>query len=345
MGNSLKDNEFDSLSFFVVIKIIQKERGIIMSMSMNFDLFKESLIQILQEDFGKDYRVFADSVTKNNGVELTGIIIKEEGKNASPTIYIDELYEEYQRGVSVKRIAQTIKEIYSENCYSETVDLQRFHNYETAKAQIAFKLINKEKNEKLLSKVPHKEFYNLAIVFYYAVTEPPFFGKASILITNAHLTYWKVEEETLFQNAIRHTPILFPAQIQNIEDVMRGFLQKELSQRETIDRLMIRIKKELLDIDKVPMYVLTNKQKVQGAACMLYPEVVRNFAKSINKNLYILPSSIHEVILLPEDAGNNKEELLSMVTEINATQVDECETLADSVYFYHLEKDSLERLC
>lgn len=323
----------------------QKERGIFMSMSMNFELFKESMIQILQEDFGKEYTVFADSVMKNNGVELTGIIIKENGKNASPTIYIDELYEEYQRGVSVKRIAETVKEIYSENCYVETVDLQQFQNYETAKEQIAFKLINKEKNRKLLQKVPHKEFHNLAIVFYYAVTEPPFYGKASILITNTHLNYWKVDVEELYQNAIRKAPVLFPPEIQNIEDVMRGFLRKELSQEETIDRLMIRIKKELLGIDKVPMYVLTNKQKVQGAACMLYPEVVKNFAKSLNKNLYILPSSIHEVILLPEDAGNNKEELLSMVTEINATQVNECETLADSVYFYHMEKDSLERLC
>ena len=69
-----------------------------MSMSMNFDLFKESMIQILRESFGEEYTIFADSVMKNNGVELTGIIIREKDKNASPTIYIDELYQEYQRG-------------------------------------------------------------------------------------------------------------------------------------------------------------------------------------------------------------------------------------------------------
>ena len=71
----------------------------------------------------------------------------------------------------------------------------------------------------------------------------------------------------------------------------------------------------------------------------------KNDKKYKNKNIYILPSSVHEVILLAEDASSNKKDLLSMVTEINATQVDECEVLADSVYFYDLEEDRLKRLC
>ena len=316
-----------------------------MSMSMNFDLFKESMIQILQESLGKEYTVFADSVIKNNGVELTGIIIKEKDKNASPTIYINQLYEEYQRGVSLKKLAETVRQIYAENCYNESINLQKFQSYESAKEQIAFKLIDREKNKTLLQRIPHEIFYNLAVVFYYVVNEPPFYGKAAILITNAHMSFWKIDKETLYHNAMCNTPILLPAQIQNIEDVMCGLLKKEFSKNETIEELLVRIKKELLGVDKIPLYVLTNEQKLQGAACMLYPDVVKNFAKTINKNLYILPSSIHEVILLAEDERHSKEDLLSMVTEINATQVDACETLADAVYFYNLEKDSLEWLC
>ena len=85
-----------------------------MSISMNFDLFKESLIQILQESLGEEYTIFTDTVIKNNGVELTGIIIKEKDNNASPTIYIDELYKGYQRGVSLKKLADTVHQIYKE---------------------------------------------------------------------------------------------------------------------------------------------------------------------------------------------------------------------------------------
>ena len=316
-----------------------------MSISMNFDLFKESLIQILQESLGEEYTIFTDTVIKNNGVELTGIIIKEKDNNASPTIYIDELYKEYQRGVSLKKLADTVQQIYKENQYEEEVNLQKFKNYESAKEKIVYKLIGEEKNKKLLQSIPHRVFSNLAIVFYYVVDEPPFYGKASILITNVHLKYWKIDEEELYQNAIRNTPFLLPPQIQNIEDVMRDIMKSELTQDETIEEMMNRLKKDLLGIDKVPMYVLTNNRKLQGAACMLYPGVIRKFAKTLNKNIYILPSSVHEVILLAEDASSNKKDLLSMVTEINATQVDECEVLADSVYFYDLEEDRLKRLC
>lgn len=316
-----------------------------MSISMNFDLFKESLIQILQESLGEEYTIFTDTVIKNNGVELTGIIIKEKDNNASPTIYIDELYKEYQRGVSLKKLADTVRQIYKENQYEEEVNLQKFKNYESAKEKIVYKLIGEEKNKKLLQSIPHRVFSNLAIVFYYVVDEPPFYGKASILITNVHLKYWKIDEEELYQNAIRNTPFLLPPQIQNIEDVMHDIMKNELTQDETIEEMMNRLKKDLLGIDKVPMYVLTNNRKLQGAACMLYPGVIRKFAKTLNKNIYILPSSVHEVILLAEDASSNKKDLLSMVTEINATQVDECEVLADSVYFYDLEEDRLKRLC
>ena len=316
-----------------------------MSISMNFDLFKESMIQILQESLGEEYTIFTDTVIKNNGVELTGMIIKEKDNNASPTIYIDELYKEYQRGVSLKKLADIVRQIYKENQYEEEVNLQKFKNYESAKEKIVYKLIGEEKNKKLLQSIPHRVFSNLAIVFYYVVDEPPFYGKASILINNVHLKYWKIDEEELYQNAIRNTPFLLPPQIQNIEDVMHDIMKNELTQDETIEEMMNRLKKDLLGIDKVPMYVLTNNRKLQGAACMLYPGVIRKFAKTLNKNIYILPSSVHEVILLAEDASSNKKDLLSMVTEINATQVDECEVLADSVYFYDLEEDRLKRLC
>lgn len=315
-----------------------------MSMSMSFDLFKESLIQILQENLGGEFKVFSDKVMKNNGVELTGIIIQKSGQNASPTIYINELYEEYKRGISLKKISETILQIYEDNCYDQPVDLCKFKSYAGAKEQIVFKLINKEKNQILLQQVPHRIFHNLAIVFYYVVNEPPFYGKASILITNKHLKYWEVDEEEFCMTAMCNTPRLMPPQIRNIEDVMKGLLKSEGTKEEMVEQIMTGLKKELAGVDKVPMYVLTNEQKLQGAACMLYPGVVQNFAQSFNCNLYILPSSVHEVILLPEDESYHKEDLLNMVTEINATQVDKCEVLADAVYFYDLENNSLLQL-
>lgn len=334
-----------------------------MNTSMNFTLFTASLVKGLQEKMGNDYKVFSNLVKKNNGIELTGIIVEEKNCNTSPTIYVDDFYENYQEGVSIEEIVEALYRIFHKSRFQESVDLSNFTSFDSAKKQIAFKVVNYEKNWELLKEIPHKVFYNLAIIFYYAVQEPPFCGKASILIQNSHLKSWGITLEELYKEAMINTPVMFPAQIENIEDVMLGMLEgslkrdydgkkekREISLEITgdkwIDGLLMKLQEDLKnDTDRIPMYVLSNKQKLQGAACMFYPEILRKFANENKCDLYILPSSIHEVILLPAESDTSRENLLDMVTEINRTQVEECEILADSVYFYERNSDKIERLC
>ena len=123
-------------------------------------------------------------------------------------------------------------------------------------------------------------------------------------------------------------------------------IKVEIAGEEWINPLLLKLKADMEnDEDRIPMYVLSNKQKLQGAACMFYPDILKNFAEEKNSDLYILPSSIHEVILLPAVGDLEKEGLLEMVTEINKTQVQECDVLADSVYYYNRKLQQLERLC
>ncbi|MGN0377327.1 MAG: DUF5688 family protein [Suilimivivens sp.] len=334
-----------------------------MNTSLNFTQFTAAVRKGLQEKMGKEYHVFSNTVKKNNGIELTGIIVEEKNCNTSPTIYIDDFYENYQKGVSLEEIVEALYRIFHKNKFAESVDLSNFTVYDKAKKQIAFRVVNYEKNWEMLKEVPHKVFFNLAIIFYYAVQEPPFYGKASILIQNSHLKNWGIELEELYRDAMGNTPAMFPAQIENIEDVMLGMLdgsmkkdhgeikgEKEISLEitgdEWIDRLLMKFREELKnDADRIPMYVLSNKQKLHGASCMFYPGILKKFAKEKECDLYILPSSIHEVILLPATPDTSGENLLDMVTEINRTQVDECEVLADSVYFYEKNSDKIERFC
>lgn len=330
---------------------------------MDFKLFTTSVISCLQEKVGSDIKVFSTSVKKNNGIELTGIIWEEKECNTSPAVYIDEFYEEYKKGVAMEEIVEAVYDIFQKHRFSKSVNLPHFMDYEKAKSNIAFKLVNYEKNWELLKEVPHKVFFNLAVIFYYAVQEAPFYGKASILIQNEHLENWGIDGEKLFQNAIENTPKLFPPQIENIENVMLSLLESGLK-KESIkgkeensvlsalmgdkwvaDQLM-RLSKELSNTaPELSMYVLSNEQKLQGAACMLYPDVLKNFAKEKESDLFILPSSIHEVILLPVSETMNKEAYLDMVMEINRTQVEECEVLADSVYYFKRDTGRIERIC
>lgn len=268
-----------------------------MNTSMNFTSFTQSIINYLQKKLGDDYKIFSNIIKKNNGIELTGIIIEEKGCNTSPTIYINDLYEEYKLGKSFTETADAVYDIFSRNRFTRPIDLTGFLNFDKAKEQIAYKLINYEKNKELLEDIPYKMYFNLVIVFYYSVMEPPFCGKAEILIHNKHLEKWGVGLEELCRIAAENTPRLYPAEITYIEDAMPGMFGS-------------------------------------GAK-----------AEKIDCDLYILPSSIHEVILVPVLKKNSKDKLLEIVTEINATQVENSEILADSVYIYERAANKIDLLC
>lgn len=94
----------------------------------------------------------------------------------------------------------------------------------------------------------------------------------------------------------------------------------------------------------IPMYVITNRARTNGAGAILYPELLKDFATAIHKDLFILPSSVHECILLPVFGDENIDELKSMVKDINETQVAPEEVLSDSVYYYSMEKQCIELL-
>lgn len=323
---------------------------------MDFTSYTQTILKHLQEKLGDDYAVFSHRVRKNNGVELTGIVAGRKGCNTSPTIYIDSFYREGITWQEMKEIADRLYDEFQAVEFESTLDLSGFAEFEKAKEKLSFKLISIEKNKGLLKEIPYKKFYNLAIVFFYTVQEPPFYGKAAILVYNNHVRQWGSSVEELLEIASKNTPVLFPHEIENMEKVMRKMLldgldgdlarmkergaDGDLFHEEWLDELSGQMAEGFLE-DKIPMYVLTNKQKLYGAACMLYPGVLKNFSEKVGEDLYVLPSSVHEVILVPAGAGADKDSLHEIVTDINRTQVAEDEVLADSVYYYSRKSDRL----
>jgi hypothetical protein len=95
------------------------------------------------------------------------------------------------------------------------------------------------------------------------------------------------------------------------------------------------------EIESCQLYVLTNDCRINGAACMLYENMLKDFADRIGSNLYILPSSIHEVIILPKFAMFNKQELINMVRDVNSEGVAVDEVLSYTVYEYDRETGEL----
>jgi hypothetical protein len=272
-----------------------------------------------EEQAGKGGSVTLNHVIKNNGCELDGLVIMEKGKNVAPTIYLNSYYEQYMEGKNLDDIVGEILHIYTIHKDTIRIDTDNFGDFEKMKNCILYKVVNYEKNKKLLESVPHKKILDLAVVYYCLLGQ---FGdeSATALIYNRHLENWKISEEELYKSALENTPQMLESRIYPMSSIINKMCGEE---------------EEVNIAGPMDMYVLTNKCRLNGAACMLYEDVLRDFSVALGVDLYILPSSVHEVILLPMLDNYEREELEKMVCEVNAESVSKEELLSEHVYTFY----------
>lgn len=303
---------------------------------MTYEAFKLQLIKNLQEFFPTGTRISVRQFSHNNHILLDGLTILEPGSNVSPAIYLNHYYENYQKGSSFATLQSQILSYYFDHCGVQAVDTSFFTHFDNVRPRIAYKLIHYEKNKGLLEEIPHFPYLDLAIIFYCLIPSgrPNY---TSILIYNEHLAYWDIPKETLLGLAQKNTPALLP----HTFDPLADLLLPGLSLLPEEDR---HTALETLDSEIVPMYVLTNRQRLNGACCMLYPDVLKQAADLLHDSLYILPSSIHEVIILPASRAGDPSELAELVKEINLAEVSPEEILSDCVYQYNQDDGQVSKI-
>ena len=272
---------------------------------------------------GEGGNITINHVIKNNGCEMDGLVIMEKGKDIAPTIYLDSFYELYTNGENIKNIIRQIEVIYEQNKNNVTFDVNILKHFDTIKDKIVYKVVNYRSNEKLLEQVPHKRILDLAVVFY-CLLDNEYGRSATALIYNNNLKNWNVTIDDVYKAALKNTPDLLHSKISSMAALF--------------EKCGVNVDGEEVDLkDYVPsdMYVLTNESKLNGAACILYENVLYDFAQKLGADLYILPSSVHEVILLPKLSMFEEDELVNMVKEVNTEGVTADEVLSDHVYEYN----------
>ena len=293
---------------------------------MDYQKFIEEIVNLLQEKMSADYEIKVTHVTKNNDVRLIGVIMMRESDRISPTIYLEEPYRQYCTGTDIREIADRIVSLYKEQMRDIDFDVDLFKDYERVKGRIFHKIINYDKNRNLLEDVPYFKWHDLAVVFYYAVEEK-LMGRASILIHNNHLTMWEQTTEALYKTAQYNMRRSMPELLIPMQELVEEMTGVSLGQT-----------------DGVRMYVLTNQAKLNGASAMLYSDKIRELADSLQLDLMILPSSVHEVLLLPDDCEQQYDFYRKMVEEVNTTQVEPEEILSYNLYRYSREKAEIEEI-
>lgn len=301
---------------------------------MEFQQFKDVVVEGLKKIY-PNATVSLASVKKNNGIELDGVVIREEGQNISPNIYLQNWFSMAASGEDIDVVINRISRCYEEHKVASVADefISSISDYSAVGNRIYCILINAEKNQELLKECPHRKMLDLAIV--YRINVEMFDGTVgSILIRNEMMKMWKVTEQEIYSAAENNTKSLFESTIQNINEVLIEMMHgRGCSDSELMDAIYN------FDIEN-HMLVVTNRYKTNGAGVIfLDKEVQENVSEIMGGDFVIIPSSIHETICT--DMGDI-DAIKAMVQDVNSTQVSAEEVLSDSVYFYNSKEKEIQ---
>ena len=287
-------------------------------MAMNFETFCKEVEAEVKKVIGNSAEVELCKVTKNNEVELTGLSIRYTGENIAPNVYLNGYYEDYLDGKTIKAVAEDVlvqdRESRVHDFDAETI--ADFTNFEKIRNRIGFRLINTEANKKDLADVPHRNFMDLSVI-YHVIFDMGKDRVSSAKITNAHMNTWGVTEEDLWGAALVNCRRDNPVTLKGLSDTLC----------EDFDAPG--------PVPQVPIDILTNKDKMFGATALLYPDIKELFAEKYGKNVWIIPSSVHEVLVYYDEA--DAEELKEMIQTVNENEVLPQEVLSDHPYKFLYE--------
>lgn len=298
---------------------------------MNYEIFKEVVKEKFMDYMPDNFKGMELVVMPVEKVNMTydGISIRGKDTNISPTIYINDMYEKYQNCGDLEETLMAACDLMAMEFAKtpQVVDVDSL--YKDADENVVFQLINTEQNRSFLEQVPHREFQDLSII-YKLVVNADAESIQSIKVTNSLAERLGMNEEQLFKYATENTRRILPPRIRNMNDVMKEMFLSD-GMPEEIAEMMIR---------EVPpeqtLWIISNNRGIDGAVSMLYENELHELAENLESDLYILPSSVHEVLAVSTEL-TDPEELAQMVAEVNMQKVALEERLSNQVY--HYDKD------
>ncbi|SEL15582.1 hypothetical protein SAMN04487770_106136 [Butyrivibrio sp. ob235] len=302
---------------------------------MNYEEFKENLANDVKEQMearsGSEVTVETRTVEKMNET-YDALTVKPEDSIIGVNLNITKLYEEYEDGKDFENIVKDAAEV-ADNALSNRPDfnLEAFKDYDSMKDKLAVEVVSAERNKDLLETVPHKDIEDMAVVYRFVLGDTQA-GTGSILVTNQLLDNYGITAEQLHEDALKNAPEIRPLVIEGMGEV----LAKQMG----VDDL------EMLGLNIPPeqeqMFVASVEGNVHGAGVLAYQNFMDQAADRVGGSFFILPSSIHEVLIIPDNGKFDTTSLENMVREVNATTVDPTDQLTDSVYHYDAEAKIFE---
>lgn len=290
-----------------------------------FEYVKDNVKDYLPEKYA-DANIHLQEVVKKNGLTLTAVIIPTEGSNITRSVYLDSFYQEYRNRKNPDACVGDVADLWIEQMDTDlNVDVNGMMDYGNVKDKLQVRVCDPEKNREWLEDKAVTMHGDFAAYYTVNLSENED-GIASISVTKALLEAWKIDVQTLHQDAMaadeKRGPVLYSMEEMIDSMIYGGEPPKNLFEWEK-------------DVDSFtqPMFCMTNERKMNGASLILHEDIRKQIGEFMKGDFYILPSSIHETLILPDNGAFSVPELNAMVKEVNATQVSLDEQLSDKVQF------------
>lgn len=291
-----------------------------------YEYVKDNVKEYLPESY-KDAEITLQEVEKNNGLKLTGITIPNGDQRIVPRVYLDSFYLEYVIGKDVDSCVGDVVDMYIEaqdKAEFIKMGVPDIFDYKKMKEKLQVRICDQEWNEERLADKVIMEHGDFAA--YYAVNlEENGEGISSIPVTISLMNEWGVSVEQIQADAVaadRNRGVV----LMNMKEIIKSMIFGEEPENLLNEKLDIETMRE-------PLFCLTNAQKMNGASLLLQEDIRKQIGECLGSDYFVLPSSIHEVLIVPDNGLFEVPELNAMVKEVNETQVERQEQLSDKVQF------------
>ena len=302
---------------------------------MNFEEFKQQVMEDLPGALPErlsNVEIEPVSVTKLQHGSYDGITIREEGSNIGMNLDLSGLFERMEKGTAYDEVlAEAVAIISNATAQAPKIDVDRLMDYEQLKETLSIQVVPTASNEEMLQNIPHKEMEDLSMVYRFVVGQDES-GTQTILVTNKLLEQYGITEDQLHEDAMENAPVFKPVQIRSMTEVLAEMMGADFAEDMGLPTP---------DVGDM-MYVASTPGGSFGAGVITYPEFMDQAAEKVGGDFYVLPSSVHEVLIVPDKGERSCAELENMVKEVNSTQVDIQDQLSDKVYHYDSKEHIFE---
>lgn len=297
---------------------------------MGYEEFKDYILKHIKDYLSDDFKDATVSLEKTNKVNITrdGLMVRRENAEITPTLYLDGLYKDYLGGKDMHIILSEMAEIYMGD--APGFDLKSLLDKEYVMNNLCIRIINKEWNAPLLEDAPYTDLGDFAITYHVEAYDRG--GNCgSYMIKNTHLESLDMTEEDLRKMAVEGCETRHPAVVQDMREVLAEMMG---------DDFMYDQDDEL---SNTGFYVVSNDSRIYGAAVLAYDGTLEEISKIVGGDFVILPSSVHELLVMKDDGSLDYSAMTDMVKDVNSSSVDRAEQLGDCAYHYDSKAHVMER--